>query len=74
MERREIECVVEAVMIALERITQKTRTPTDDLMVAFLRSSQKRFVEAIASLPLNAEQGPSEDEIVAALKNVGIKV
>jgi hypothetical protein len=58
----------------LARIAKRTRTPADDLMASILQSNQERLVEAALSLLRNPDQPPTDEQVVAALESVGIKL
>ena len=74
MDRESVRTVVRATFILLAQISKKTRTPADDLMTSILRANEDRLVEAVMNLLDSPRQPPTEEQVVEALKSVGIEV
>jgi hypothetical protein len=63
---------VRATLVVLDRLARRTRTPADNLMAQMLRANEDRLVEVVATLMASPTQPPTEEEVGAALKRVGI--
>jgi hypothetical protein len=74
MTHDEIKTVVQVMLIALSRIAARTRTPTDDLMVSILKSNEARLVEAATKALETKAQPPTEEQVVEALRGVGMQL
>jgi ribose 1,5-bisphosphokinase PhnN len=57
------------------RIAKRTRSQADDLLTSILRANEERLVDAVVALLADSGgQPPTEDQVVQALKSVGIEV
>jgi hypothetical protein len=65
---------VRTTLAVLARLARRTRTPADDLLAQMLRANEDRIVAAVTDLLAQPGQPPSDDDISAALKRVGIDV
>jgi hypothetical protein len=65
---------VRTTIAVLARLARRTRTPADDLLAQMLRANEDRIVAAVTDLLAQPGQPPSDDDIAAALKRVGIDV
>jgi hypothetical protein len=74
MDRESMRLVVRTTLILLARLAQRTRTPADDLLVTMLQAKEDQLVDAVMHLKNNSNATPTEEQIVEALKSVGIKV
>lgn len=74
MERDNVKLVVRTTLILLTRIAKRTRTQADDLMASILQANEERLVDAVLKLLSRPDQPPTEQQVVEALVNVGIKV
>jgi hypothetical protein len=75
MDRESVQTVVRATLTLTARIAKRTRSQADDLLISILQANEERLVDAVAALLLNsAGQPPTEDQVVQALKSVGIEV
>jgi hypothetical protein len=63
---------VRATLAVLDRLTRRTRTQADDLMAQVLRANADRIAAAVAELLAAPRQPPTDDDITAALKRVGL--
>ncbi len=70
----EVRVVVRTTVALMQRLAERTRTQADDLLVAILRSSEGRLVEAVRTLLEDPGQPLTEERISAALASVGIRV
>jgi hypothetical protein len=74
MNRDQVRLVVRVILIALTRITKQTRTQADDMMASILQANEDRVVDAVMDLMGSPNQPPTEEQVVEALKRVGIHV
>jgi hypothetical protein len=74
MDRESVRVVVRTTLILLARLAQRTRTQADDLMASMLQANEDRLVDAVMHLMSSSNAPPTEEQIVEALKSVGIKV
>jgi hypothetical protein len=74
MDRESVRVVVRTTLILLARLAQRTRTSADDLMASMLEANEDRIVDAVIKLMSISSAPPTEEQIVEALKSVGIKV
>lgn len=74
MDRESVRLVVRTTVLLLGRISKRTRTVADDLMASILQVNEDRLVDAVFQLSAGTNQPPSDEQIVAALQAVGIKV
>ena len=74
MDRESVRLVVRTTLVLLTRISARTRTAADDLMASILQMNEDRLVDAVLKLLAESNQPPTEQQIVEALKSVGIKV
>ena len=65
---------VRTTLAVMARLSRRTRTPADDLLAQMLRANEDRLVTAVADLLAQSQQPPSDDDVAAALKRVGIDV
>lgn len=72
MDRDDVKKVVGVTLLTLTRITKRTRTQADDLMASILQANESRLVDAIVKLLESPDQPPTEEQVVAALKSVGM--
>ena len=74
MDRDSVKTVVRTALVVITRLARRTRTQADDLMVAVLRANEDRLTEAVWQLLKNPTQPPSDEQVAAALADVGIRV
>ncbi len=74
MDREIVKLAVRTTLALLARLALRTRTPSDDLMSAMLKSNEERIVDAVLELANDPAQPPTEAQITQALQHVGIKV
>ncbi len=74
MELESVRVVVRTTLILLKRFAKSTRTPADDLLASMLQANEDRLADAVIKLLGNADQPPTEQQVVEALASVGIKV
>ena len=74
MNRDDVRTTVRATMLVLDKITKRTRTQADDLMLSILRTNEDRIVDAVVRLTADTGQPPTDTQVVEALKSVGINV
>jgi hypothetical protein len=65
---------VRVTLQVLARIAAKTRTPTDDFMVAVLKKNEQRLADVVAELSGLPTQPPTDAQVAQALERVGIHV
>jgi hypothetical protein len=74
MNRAAIRTVVRTTTAVMDRLAQSTQLPADDLMVQLLRANEERIVTVVAALlAMPKQKKPTDEDIVAALKEVGIE-
>ena len=69
----EVRTAVRATLAALTQLAQKTRTPTDDLLIQLLRQNEGKLTAAVAALLTDPVQPPTAERVAAALAAVGIR-
>ena len=74
MDRDEVRVVVRVTLAVLGRIARRTRTQADDLMASILQANEERLVDAVMVLLAHPDDRPTEEQVAAALKSVGIQV
>lgn len=74
MEREQVRLVVRTTLLLLARLTKRTRTQTDDWMATILQANEDRLVDAVLKLQADAQQPPTDAQVVEALRSVGITV
>jgi hypothetical protein len=72
MDRAVIETAVRTTLATLSRIAGRTRSQADDVMTQILCSNEGRIVEAVERLLAAPDQPPTDEQIAAALRDVGI--
>jgi hypothetical protein len=63
-----------ATLMLLARLAQRTRTPADDVMASMLEANEDRIVDAVIKLMSMSSAPPTKEQIVEALRSVGINV
>ena len=74
MDRAAVQTAVRTTLAALRRVAGRTRSQADDLLIQILSANEGRIVEAVEKLLADPQQPPTDEQIAAALKDVGIKV
>jgi hypothetical protein len=74
MDRDSVRTVVKATIILMTRLARRTTTQADDLMASILGTNEDRLVDAVVHLLAQPTQPPTEEQVVDALKRVGIRV
>ncbi len=74
MDRESVRTVVRVTLMALDPIVKRTRTQADDLMASILQANQERIVDAVVLILQQSDQPPTQEQVLAALQSVGIKV
>jgi hypothetical protein len=74
MDRESVRLVVRTTLVLLTRIARRTRSQADDLMAGILQVNEDRLVETVLKLAVSPSQPPTEQQVVEALKAVGISV
>jgi hypothetical protein len=74
MDRESVKIVVRATLMVMARIAKRTRTQADDLLSSILQTNEERIVDAVMALSSHPDQPPTDDQVVKALEQVGIKV
>jgi hypothetical protein len=74
MDRAAVETAVRTTLAALRRVAGRTRSPADDMMIQILGANEDRIVRAVERLLADPHQPPTDEQIAAALKDVGISV
>jgi hypothetical protein len=74
MDRAAVQTAVRTTLAALRRVAARTRSQADDLLIQILSADEGRSVDAVERLLADSHQPPTEEQIAAALHDVGIKV
>lgn len=74
MDRAVVETAVRTTLAVLCRVAARTRSQADDLMTQILCANEAKIVEAVERLLADSGQPPTDEQIVAALRDVGINV
>jgi hypothetical protein len=65
---------VRATLAVMAKLSERTRTPTDDILIQLLKANEPKLTDAVAELLQDKVQPPSNERIAAALSHVGIRV
>lgn len=74
MDRESVKLAVRTTLLLLNRVARRTTTQADDFMASVLQSNEERIVNAVMKLNTGTQEVPTDDQIVAALVSVGIKL
>jgi hypothetical protein len=74
MDRESVQVAIRATLLLLDRLSQRTRTPADDLLMSILQRNEDRLIEAVLRLLSSPVQPPTDEQVVEALASVGIRV
>lgn len=74
MEPERLREAVRTTLAVVARISKRTRSPADDLLVAILRSSEERIADAVLKLLDGLDQPPTDEQITEVLKQTGIRL
>lgn len=65
---------VRTTLAVMARLSERTRTAADDILVQLLKANEPKLTEAVGELLQDKVQPPSNERIAAALAHVGIRV
>ena len=65
---------VRATLALMAKLSERTRTATDDILIQLLKANEPKLTDAVAELLQDKVQPPSSERIAAALAHVGIRV
>jgi len=65
---------VRATLAVMAKLSERTRTATDDILIQLLKANEPKLTDAVAELLQDTVQPPSSERIAAALAHVGIRV
>jgi uncharacterized protein (DUF2336 family) len=65
---------VRATLAVMAKLSERTRTATDDILIQLLKANEPKLTDAVAELLQDKVQPPSSERIAAALAHVGIRV
>lgn len=74
MDREQVRMAVRVIMLVLTRICRRTRTQADDLMASILQANEGRIVDAVTKLLDEPNQPPTDEQVVEALRSIGMDV
>jgi hypothetical protein len=74
MGREAVQTAVRTTLAVLVRVAGRTRSQADDLMTQILCANEGRIVAAVERLLADPQQPPTDEQITAALRDVGINV
>ena len=73
MEPEQVRRVVHTTLALVTRISRRTRTPADDLLMSIVQANEARLAEAVAAVLAAGDGPPTDEQLSAALAQVGIK-
>jgi hypothetical protein len=74
MDREQVKKVVHATLALFSRIAKRTRTQADDLLMALLQAKEEQLINAVMVILAETNETPTDEQVVRALEQVGIRV